>query len=79
MAYFSPLLPRAEEVSEALKLPHPQRNILSYAPPLEIPWSDVAVHVLHEKVGTIWSVMIDWLYSSDDADVNHAHLRHLEI
>ena len=50
ISYFSPLFSKAAEVGGALNMPHPDKNFLFYAPPLEIPWSNVAVHILHRKV-----------------------------
>jgi len=44
VSYFSPL------VSMATGMPHSLRNFLQSVPPLEVPWSDIAVHVLHRKV-----------------------------
>ena len=41
ISYFSPLVDMAP--------PH-CRNFLQFVSPLEVPWSDVAVHVLHTKV-----------------------------
>ena len=41
ISYFSPLVNMA---------PQHCRSFLQFVPPLEVPWNDVAVHVLHTKV-----------------------------
>ncbi|XP_064401052.1 polynucleotide 5'-hydroxyl-kinase nol9-like isoform X2 [Halichondria panicea] len=50
IAYFSGLFPLANDIAKQHGLPDPHSNILRYAPPLEIPWKDVAVHVIHKNV-----------------------------
>ena len=52
MSYFSPLVTVATTVAMEMELPKPELNFLSYAPPLSIPWGDVAVHVLHQNVSS---------------------------
>ena len=56
VSYFSPL------VSMATGMPHSLRNFLQSVPPLEVPWSDIAVHVLHRKVShqTLLNVIHRW-------------------
>jgi len=44
VSYFSLL------VSMATAMSHSLRNFLQSVPPLEVPWSDITVHVLHRKV-----------------------------
>ena len=45
ISYFSPLVSMA---------PQHCRRFLQSVPPLEVPWSDVAVHVLHTKVNSCY-------------------------
>jgi len=46
----------------ATGMPHSLRNFLQSVPPLEVPWSDIAVHVLHRKVShqTLLTVIYRW-------------------
>ena len=50
ITYFSGLFPEALEVARQHDLPDVHGNMLRYAPPMEIPWRDVSVHILHRNV-----------------------------
>ena len=51
LSYFSPLLGPAEAVArEQGVAPDAHSNILFLALPLEIPWSDVAIHIVNCQV-----------------------------
>ncbi len=50
ISYFSGLFPLASEVARQHNLPDPYGNMFRFAPPLEIPWKDVAVHIIHRNV-----------------------------
>lgn len=53
LSYFSPLLDQAEAVAgEQSMAANYHTNMLYFAPPLEIPWSDVAVHVMNSHVSS---------------------------
>lgn len=39
-----------QQVAREHNLPDPLNNMLSYAPPLEVSWQDVAIHILHKPV-----------------------------
>ena len=51
LSYFSPLIEEAESVAkeQGVSYDHGQ-NMMFFAPPLEIPWSDVAIHVVNSQV-----------------------------
>ena len=53
VSYFSGLFSLAEEVAKQHRLPDPHGNMLQYAPPLEIPWKDVAVHICFRNVPSV--------------------------
>ena len=54
LSYFSPLLEGAESVAREQGVSDdPCPNMLFFAPPLEIPWSDVAIHVVNSQVRNI--------------------------
>ena len=54
LSYFSPLLEGAESVAREQGVScDPCRNMLFLAPPLEIPWSDVAVHIVNSQVQNV--------------------------
>lgn len=51
LSYFSPLLEGAEFVAREQGVSgDPCPNMMFFAPPLEIPWSDVAIHVVNSQV-----------------------------
>ena len=50
MSYFSPLLTVVQGIAKQHDLADPHGNLLKYAPPLAIPWMDVAMHFAHKPV-----------------------------
>lgn len=53
VSYFSPLLAAARGVARKHKLSADSDvlgNMLKFAPPLEVPWTDVALHIAHRQV-----------------------------
>ena len=51
LSYFSPLIEEAESVAKEQGVScDPRQNMMFFAPPLEIPWSDVAIHVVNSQV-----------------------------
>ena len=54
LSYFSPLIEEAESVAKEQGVScDPRQNMMFFAPPLEIPWSDVAIHVVNSQVQSI--------------------------
>jgi hypothetical protein len=52
VSYFSPLLSVARDVAVRFDFNYNHlSNMLKLAPPLVVPWTDVAVHIAHKQVG----------------------------
>ena len=68
LSHFSPLLSAAQDVARQLRLPNPVHNMFVYAPPLVVPWKDVAIHVAHKTVS-----LVEYLLSHAPLLLSHTH------